>query len=88
MQRHTRRNVRAATIAALAAAAAAPLAGCYTASGTQLGSYSNSIVDDGMGVGDALGAAMFQQDVHLAAANTRRRLDAQTGFATVNVPTD
>lgn len=88
MHRNTRRAVRVATFAALTAAAAAPLAGCYSASGTQLGSYSNSIVDDGMGVGDTLGAAMFQQDVQIAAANARRQLNSRGGFATVNVPVD
>jgi hypothetical protein len=82
------RTARRALRLALLAMATAPLAGCYTASGAQLGRSSNDTVSDGMGVGDALGAAMFQQDVRIAAANARRQIEASRGYATVNVPTD
>lgn len=85
MHRNTRRALRVAIIATIAAA---PLGGCYSASGTRLGSYSNSMIDDGMSVGDTLGAAMFQQDVQIAAANARRLQNTRSNFATVNVPVD
>jgi len=88
MNRNARRLARAAT-ALTAAAGLAALGGCYSASGTQLGYHSNQTVTDGVGAGDTLGAAMFQQHAEIAVARARHRYEPFRGnIATANVPVD
>jgi hypothetical protein len=86
MPRSDKHRNAAALIALVAVAAS--LTGCASSSRTTLGLNGGSITIDGMGAGDALGAAMFQEQVRLAAAESRRQRLLRTEMATVSVPVD
>ncbi len=82
---NTRRNA-ARFVVVLAAAAA--LGGCASSSKTTLGNAARVSDMPSMGVGDALGSAMFSEHVRLAALEARQRRALIRDYATVQVPTD
>lgn len=80
-----RRNIARAALALVAAAA---LTGCASTSRTTLGRAAGGFDQPSMGVGDALGAAMFSEHVRLAALEARQRRSVIRDYATVQVPTE
>ncbi len=83
-----RNNSRNAARTALVLAAAAALAGCASSSKTTLGAADRMSDTPAMGVGDALGSAMFGEHVRLAALEARQRRAMIRDYATVQAPTD
>lgn len=82
------RSARHFARAALALVFILPIAGCVSSSKTALGLTGGTIIIEGPGVGDTLGAAMFEEHIRLAAAESRRQRLLRHEFAAVNVQVD
>lgn len=82
------RSARSFARAALALAFTLPIVGCASSSRTSLGLHGGTILLEGPGVGDTFGAAMFEEHIRLAAAESRRQRLLRHEFAAVNVQVD
>jgi hypothetical protein len=82
------RSARPVARAALAIACTLPILGCASSSRTALGLDGGIILIEGPGIGDTLGAAMFEEHIRLAAAESRRQRLLRDEYAAVNVQVD